>query len=72
MVAGPFKVRENGKWDVNFGWGAVKIAGDVENFAEAATDGNIQCLADATYSKVQFKFKWNGASATDQTLEFIK
>ena len=72
MVAGPFKVRENGKWDVSFGWDAVKIEGDTENFEAAATDGNIQCKADATYTKVLFKFKWNGASATDQTLEFIK
>ena len=72
MTAGAFKVRENKKWDVNYGWDAVKIEGDTENFEAAATDGNIQCKADATYTKVLFKFKWNGAAATGQTLEFIK
>ena len=52
---------------VNKDWVAVDV-----DFEAAATDGNIQCKADATYTKVLFKFKWNGAAATGQTLEFIK
>lgn len=72
MEAGPFKVRENHAWDVSFGWGAVAIEGDVDNFEDAGADGNINCKVATTYSVVRFSFKWNGASATDQTLKFIK
>ncbi len=72
FVAGPFKIRENEKWDVSYGWNELSIVGeDAENF-ENPGDGNIQCKADATYSKVIFKFKWNGAATTDRTLEFVK
>lgn len=64
-----FKVRENGSWDVNFGWG-IEILGDAANFEEAS--GNIKAIADATYAKVILKFKWNGASLTDISLDFQK
>lgn len=65
-----FKVRENGSWDVNFGWG-IEILGDAANFEEAS-GGNIKAIADATYAKVILKFKWNGASLTDISLDFQK
>jgi len=72
LSAAAFKIRENGKWDVNFGWSGVTIEGDVANFEEAPTDGNIQCKVATTYAKVIFKFKWNGAATTDRILEFVK
>lgn len=64
-----FKVRENGSWDVNFGWG-IEILGDAANFEDAG--GNIKAIADATYAKVVLKFKWNGANLTDISLDFQK
>ena len=64
-----FKVRENGSWDVNFGWG-IEILGDAANFEDAS--GNIKAIADATYAKVILKFKWNGANLTDISLDFQK
>jgi len=67
-----FKVRENGSWDVpnkNFGWG-IEILGDAANFEDAS--GNIKAIADATYAKVILKFKWNGASITEISLDFQK
>jgi hypothetical protein len=72
FAAAAFKIRENGKWDVNFGWSGVTIEGDAANFEEAPTDGNIQCKVATTYAKVVFKFKWNGAATTDRILEFVK
>lgn len=72
MKVGEFKVRTNKDWaQPNFGWGAVTITGDEANFGDAG-NGNISCLADQTYSKVVFKFKWNGAQAIDRTLIFTK
>ena len=70
MGAGAFKIRENGGWDVNFGWGAFEILGDVDNFEEAAADGNVNCKAAQTYTKITFKFKWDGHETTDRSVTF--
>lgn len=73
FAADQFKIRENGKWDVNFGWSGVTIEGDAENFEDAGpNDHNIMCKVATTYSKVIFKFKWDGAGTTDRILNFVK
>lgn len=74
MAAGNFKLRENKAWDVNLGWSAFNgnIAGDADNFEDAGADDNINCKVATKYSKVTFKFKWNGSKVTDYTLTFTK
>ena len=74
MAAGNFKLRENKAWDVNLGWSAFngKIAGDADNFEDAGADDNINCKVATKYSKVTFKFKWDGSAVTDYTLTFTK
>lgn len=69
-----FKVRENGAWAVCFGYDGLTIAGDADNFEDAPGDenNNIRAKAAQTYSKVTFKFKWDGAQTTDRTLTFTK
>jgi len=65
-----FKIRENEDWAVNYGFGAFEILGDAENFVDAG--GNVKVVAAAAYAKVILKFKWNGASITDMSVEFVK
>ena len=66
MAAGNFKLRENKEWTDG------KIAGDADNFEDAGADDNINCKVATKYSKVTFKFKWNGSAVTDYTLTFTK
>lgn len=68
-----FKLRENQSWDapnVNLGYSDFTIEGDADNFEDAG--GNIKAKNAATYSKVTFKFKWNGSATTDRKLIFTK
>ena len=69
-----FKVRENGKWDVCFGYDGLTIEGDAANFEDAPGDenNNIRAKAAQTYTKVAFKFKWDGHQTTDRKLIFTK
>lgn len=71
MAVGEFKVRVSHDWDNSYGWGAFTIEGDPDNFADAG-NGNISCVAAKTYSKVTFKFKWNGEQAIDRHLIFTE
>ena len=56
------------------GWSALNgnIAGDADNFEDAGADDNINCKVATKYSKVTFKFKWDGSAVTDYTLTFTK
>lgn len=65
-----FKIRENEDWAVNYGYGQFEILGDADNFVDAG--GNVKVLASATYTNVILKFKWNGASITEISLDFQK
>lgn len=66
-----FKIRENGDWNVNFGYNDVTITGDANNF-EMADDNNFKAIAAAKYKKITFKFKWNGSRTTDRIVIFTK
>ena len=72
LAVGGFKVRTNKDWDQpNFGYNDVEIDGDSENF-EADKDGNLSCKVATKYSKITFKFKWNGSKAVERKLIFTK
>ncbi len=69
MQAGDFKVRVSHDWANSYGWGSIEIEGDPDNFQEGE-GGNIACKAAKTYSKITFKFKWNGEQAIERRLIF--